>query len=75
MHPYQLTKAPTVLSGGPDDAPISQLSRVTKALDQLAKRRSWRRRRVAGLDLYLTEFGYLSAGNPQAAAEPAAQRG
>jgi len=62
LHPYQLTKAPTVLSGGPDDAPISQLSRVTKTLDQLAKRRKLGTPKGRGLDLYLTEFGYLSAG-------------
>src|SRR4051794_31642548 len=37
LHPYQLTSAPTMLAGGPDDAPISQLKRVTKLLDQLAK--------------------------------------
>ena len=48
LHPYQLTKAPHGRSsGGPDDAPISQLSRLTKALDQLAKRRSAARRRRA----------------------------
>ncbi len=63
LHPYQLTKAPTVSSGGPDDAPISQLSRVTKTLDQLAKRRKLATPKGRGLDLYLTEFGYLSAGD------------
>jgi hypothetical protein len=63
LHPYQLTKAPLITSGGPDDAPISQLSRVTKTLDQLAKRRKLATPKGRGLDLYLTEFGYLSAGD------------
>jgi hypothetical protein len=63
LHPYQLTKSPLVASGGPDDAPISQLSRVTKALDKLAKRRALAMPNKRGLDLYLTEFGYLSAGD------------
>ena len=63
LHPYQLTKSPRTVAGGPDDAPISQLSRVTKALDQLAKRRALATPNKRGLDLYLTEFGYLSAGD------------
>ena len=63
LHPYQLTKSPLISSGGPDDAPISQLSRVTKALDKLAKRRALATPNKRGLDLYLTEFGYLSAGD------------
>jgi hypothetical protein len=62
LHPYQLTTAPTVLSGGPDDAPISRLRQVTKTLDQLAKRRKLATPKGRGLDLYLTEFGYLSSG-------------
>jgi cellulase (glycosyl hydrolase family 5) len=62
LHPYQLTSAPTVLAGGPDDAPISQLKRVTKLLDQLAKAKKLRNAKGKGLDLYLTEFGYLSKG-------------
>ena len=63
MHPYQFTSAPTKLAGGADDTPISQLPRLTKALDQLAKRKGLSTPKGKGLDLYLTEFGYLSAGN------------
>src|SRR3954453_6155909 len=62
LHPYQLTSAPTKLAGGLDDAPISQLKRVTKLLDQLAKSHKLRNAKGKGLDLYLTEFGYLSKG-------------
>src|SRR3954452_2820103 len=62
LHPYQFTSAPTRLAGGPDDAPISQLKRVTKLLDKLAKAHKLRNAKGKGLDLYLTEFGYLSKG-------------
>jgi hypothetical protein len=71
LHPYQLTTAPTVASGRPDDAPISRLGRVTKTLDQLAKRRRLATPKGRGLDLYLTEFGYLSQGNRK---QPASRR-
>ena len=43
--------------------PISQLPRLTKTLDQLAKAKGLSTPKGKGLDLYLTEFGYLSAGN------------
>ena len=63
LHPYQLTSNPTKLAGGPGDAPISQLKRLTNLLDQLAKRHRLANKKGKGLDLYLTEFGYLSKGN------------
>jgi hypothetical protein len=63
LHPYQLTSSPKQLAGGPDDVPISQLPRLTKALDQLARQKALATPKGKGLDLYLTEFGYLSAGN------------
>jgi hypothetical protein len=63
LHPYQLTSAPTRLAGGPDDAPISRLKGVTKLLDKLAKTKKLRNPKGKGLDLYLTEFGYLSKGS------------
>src|SRR6201999_29391 len=62
-HPYQFTVAPTKATGGPEDAPISQLPRLTKTLDQLARIKGLSTPKGKGLDLYLTEFGYLSAGN------------
>ena len=61
--PTSSTSAPTKLAGGPDDTPISQLPRLTKALDQLAKSKGLSTTKGKGLDLYLTEFGYLSHGN------------
>jgi hypothetical protein len=63
LHPYQLTAAPQRAFGRRDDVPISRLSRLTKALDKLARRRALRTPRGHALDLYLTEFGYLSAGS------------
>jgi hypothetical protein len=71
IHPYQLTSAPHKAAGRADDTPISQLKRLTKALDKLAKRRALATPRGRGLDLYLTEFGYLSAG---ARKQPASRR-
>jgi hypothetical protein len=62
LHPYQLSSAPTKRDGGPDDAPISQLRRVTTLLDQLAKRHALNTPKGKALDLYLTEFGYLQTG-------------
>jgi hypothetical protein len=62
VHPYQFTKAPQTPTGGPDDTPISQLPRLTKALDELAKKRALSTPTNKGLNLYLTEFGYLSVG-------------
>jgi len=62
LHPYQLTSSPRLLSGGPEDAPISRLSRVTKLLDQLARQRGLSTTKNKGLDLYLTEYGYLTTG-------------
>jgi hypothetical protein len=63
IHPYQLTSAPHKKAGRPDDTPISQLKRLTTALDKLAKRRALATPSKRGLDLYLTEFGYLSQGS------------
>jgi hypothetical protein len=63
LHPYQLTSSPATLAGGPLDAPISQLKRLTKLLDQLAKHHRLATPKGKALDLYLTEFGYLSKGN------------
>jgi hypothetical protein len=63
LHPYQLTSNPLKLTGGPGDAPISQLKRLTNLLDQLAKHHKLVNQKGKGLDLYLTEFGYLSKGD------------
>ena len=63
QHAYQFTVAPTKRTGGPEDTPISQMPRLTKALDQLAKSEGLSTPKGKGLDVYVTEFGYLTAGN------------
>jgi hypothetical protein len=63
MHPYQLTSAPNkIVAGKPDDVTIGTLPRLTAALDALYKARKLRTPSGRKLDLYLTEFGYLTAG-------------
>jgi hypothetical protein len=62
LHPYQFTRAPGVSAGGPDDATISSLGRVTQLLDKLARRHALTTPRGRHLNLYLTEFGYLTKG-------------
>jgi hypothetical protein len=64
LHPYQLTSAPTAVpKGRPDDVTIGTLPRLTKALDKLYKSRRLRTTKGKKLNLYLTEFGYLTKGS------------
>ena len=64
MHPYQLTSAPNqVVAGKPDDVSIGTLPRLTTALDALYKTHKLQTSKGRKLDLYLTEFGYLTAGS------------
>jgi hypothetical protein len=62
LHPYQFTVAPNRPFGGPDDAPFGSLSHMTRALDKLAHRHALTTPSGHHLDLYLTEFGYLTQG-------------
>jgi hypothetical protein len=62
MHPYQLTSAPNKIAGKPDDVSIGTLPRLTTALDALYKAGKLKTSKGRKLDLYLTEFGYLTAG-------------
>jgi hypothetical protein len=63
IHPYQLTSAPTNKSAPRDDVTIGTLNRLTRALDTLAHRRKLTRPNGRPLNVYLTEFGYLSKGS------------
>jgi hypothetical protein len=63
IHPYQLTSAPTSKWARPDDVTIGTLDRLTRALNTLAHRRKLTRPNGRHLNLYLTEFGYLSRGS------------
>ena len=63
MHPYQLTSAPNTVAGKIDDVSIGTLPRLTTALDALYKARKLKTSSGRKLDVYLTEFGYLTAGS------------
>src|ERR1700754_373511 len=63
IHPYQFKRAPQVVDGKPDDVPIGALSRLTTALDKLARRNALRTPSKRKMELYLTEFGYLTKGD------------
>jgi len=62
LHPYQFQHAPQIAAGRPDDTPIGALSRMTRALDKLSARGALVRPDKRRMDLYLTEFGYLTVG-------------
>ena len=63
IHPYQLTSAPTNKWAPRDDVTIGTLDRLTRALNSLAHRHKLTRPNGSHLNLYLTEFGYLSKGS------------
>ncbi len=63
MHPYQLTSAPNKVAGKPDDVTIGTLPRLTTALDALYKARKLKTSSGRKLNVYLTEFGYLTVGS------------
>jgi Cellulase (glycosyl hydrolase family 5) len=62
LHPYQFTVAPNRPFGGPDDAPFGSLRNMTQALNKLARRHALTTPTGNHLNLYLTEFGYLTKG-------------
>ncbi len=62
IHPYQFQHAPHKVAGKPDDVPIGALSRLTGALDKLARRNALATPDRRKMELYLTEFGYLTKG-------------
>ena len=63
IHPYQFTSAPSTITGKRDDVTIGTLPRLTTALDALYKARKLHTASGRKLNLYLTEFGYLTAGS------------
>ena len=62
IHPYQFQAAPQIAAGKADDVPIGALSRLTSALDKLARRNALVTPDKRKMELYLTEFGYLTKG-------------
>ncbi|HEX8645513.1 MAG TPA: cellulase family glycosylhydrolase [Thermoleophilaceae bacterium] len=61
-HPYDFTHKPTYKYPGKDNVTLSGLSKLTKALDALTKKKKLTTPEGGKLDLYLTEFGYLRSG-------------
>src|SRR4051812_9378498 len=61
-HAYQFTVAPNRPYAGPDDAPFGSLGRLTSALTLLAHRHALTTPSGHPLNVYLTEFGYLTKG-------------
>ncbi|HEX8104595.1 MAG TPA: hypothetical protein VF533_18405, partial [Solirubrobacteraceae bacterium] len=57
-HPYTLRWSPGYPGPGRDDVTTGSLSRLTRVLDALARRRALRGPRNRPLGIYLTEWGY-----------------
>jgi hypothetical protein len=63
LHPYNFARAPkSARNPNPDIVEMGSLSRLEKALDALSRRGLLRTRRGGRMPLYLTEFGYHTAG-------------
>jgi hypothetical protein len=73
LHPYQLTSAPNLVTGKPDDVTIGSLGRLTSFLDQAKRHHTLTTPKGKALDVYLTEFGYLTAGSRKQPAARAAK--
>jgi hypothetical protein len=61
-HPYEYSHAPNYQYPGGDNVTIGTLPRLTDQLDKLWKSGALRTPSGAGLDVYLTEFGYFRQG-------------
>jgi hypothetical protein len=61
-HPYAFTVSPTSKKGGPNDATMGTLGRLTKLLKKLAKAHKLRTPQGGSLPVYLTEYGYFARG-------------
>jgi hypothetical protein len=62
QHTYAFTSAPSKAVGTKDDVTIASLSRLTRALDLLARHRALRTPSGRRMELYLTEHGYFRSG-------------
>ena len=61
-HPYDFSHPPAFKYPGADNVTIGTLSRLTKALDKLARSGALRFNGGARMPLYLTEYGYFASG-------------
>ena len=63
LHPYNFARRPaSARSSNRDVVEMGSLSRLTRALDDLARSGRLRTRRGGRMPLYLTEFGYHTTG-------------
>lgn len=63
IHPYNFTRRPSrTKPTNRDIVEIASLSRLTSALDRLARRRALRTYSGNKMPLYITEYGYYTAG-------------
>jgi hypothetical protein len=62
QHTYAFTSSPRKAVGTKDDVTIASLSRLTRALDLLARHRALRTPSGRRMELYLTEHGYFRSG-------------
>jgi hypothetical protein len=70
-HPYDYSHKPTYKDKGKNNVTLGTLSKLTTALDRVAKTGALMTPKKKPLDLYLTEYGYLRQG---AKATPEATR-
>jgi hypothetical protein len=61
-HPYDFGHKPTYRFPGGDNVTLATLSRLTRALDRLAKYKMLRTPAGGRLNLYLTEYGFMQSG-------------
>ncbi len=61
-HPYDFRHAPDYEFPGEDNVTIGTLSRLTKALDRIAKTGALRQNGGGRMRVYLTEYGYFASG-------------
>ena len=61
-HPYDFRHAPNFRYKGKDNVTIGTLSRLTSALNKLARSGALRKNGGGKLPIYLTEYGYFGSG-------------
>jgi len=61
-HPYDFAHAPNFQYPGADNVTIGTLSRLTRALDKIARTGQLRFNGGGRMPLYLTEYGYFASG-------------
>lgn len=73
-HPYDFAHSPDYRYPGADNVTMGTLSRLTRALDTLARRGRLLPAGASRMPLYLTEFGYFSSGRRMLRSSKARER-